>query len=92
MIDAHRKPLQYFRTAWKKACGNAKLAGRIVHDFRRTAIRNFERNGISRQIGMQLSGHLTESVYRRYNIVTEQDLFDAVKKLSSVEDSKVLAN
>src|SRR5262245_41120133 len=38
----HRKgrPIKSFRKAWRSACDEAKLVGRIPHDFRRTAVRN----------------------------------------------------
>ena len=29
--------------AWRKACVEAKLPGKLVHDFRRMAVRNLER-------------------------------------------------
>lgn len=70
-----------FRKSWEKACLAAGLPGRIVHDFRRTAVRNLERAGVSRSLAMKLTGHLTEAVYRRYAIVCESDLAEAVTKL-----------
>ena len=37
-----------------------------------------ERTGLSRRVAMQLTGHKTESVYRRYAITSEADLREGV--------------
>jgi hypothetical protein len=34
---------------------------------------------------MKLTGHMTESVYRRYAIVPEADLAQGVKKLNALQ-------
>jgi hypothetical protein len=60
------------------------LPGRLLHDLRRSAIRNMERSGLSRSVAMQLTGHLTESVYRRYAITSSADLQEGVRKLNAV--------
>ena len=65
---------RYFLPAWHQACGKAGLEGLIPHDLRRSAVRNLERAGVPRSIAMQLTGHKTEEVYRRYDIVDEADL------------------
>ena len=75
--------IKTFRRAWLTACRRAGVAGRVLHDFRRTAVRNFERVGVPRKMAMALVGHKTESVYRRYDIVTESDLHDAAEKLNA---------
>ena len=58
-----------FCGTWAQACDDAKVPRRLVHDFRRTAVRNLERAGISRSAAMKMTGHKTEAVYRRYAIV-----------------------
>lgn len=60
------------------------MPGRIMHDFRRTAVRNLERAGVSRSVAMKMTGHKTEAVYRRYAIVGESDLHEAAAELAQV--------
>jgi len=82
------EPIRCFRGAWRRACTYLGLHGRIPHDFRRTAVRNLERAGVSRSVAMKMTGHKTESVYRRYAIVSEQDLREAPSKLAVVDQSR----
>jgi integrase len=57
--------------------------GRIPHDFRRTAVRNLDRQGVPRTVAMKMVGHKTEAIYRRYRIVDEQDLRDAAARMDA---------
>src|SRR5262249_52792687 len=77
-------PIKSFRRSWVTACKAAGVPGRLRHDFRRTAVRNLERAGVSRSAGMAVNGHLTESVYRRYAIVDESMLNEAGDKLAAL--------
>ena len=71
-----------FKKVWKgvtRACG---LPGLLVHDLRRSAVRNMERASVPRSVAMKLTGHRTESVYRRYAIVSDTDLQDAAQRIA----------
>jgi integrase len=76
-------PIRDFRKAWEIATEKAKLPNVLIHDLRRSAIKVWTERGISEQHGMELAGHRTPSIYRRYNIVTSDDLKRAVSKLES---------
>lgn len=75
------EPIAGFRKAWLTACKKAGLPGRLIHDLRRSAVRNMERAGVPRSAGKQLTGHKTDSVYGRYAIVDEAMLREAASKI-----------
>ena len=91
-VDLHRdvvwvfhrqgKPIKDHYAGWRAACKRAGLEGRTFHDLRRSAIRNMVRAGIPKHTAMKLSGHLTASVFDRYDITDLEDLRNATAKLS----------
>jgi integrase len=70
-------PIKDFRTAWKAACVTVGVPDLKFHDLRRTAVRNMRRMGVSQVVRMRISGHRTDSMERRYNIVDIEDIKSA---------------
>lgn len=72
----------YLRAGWRAAITAAGLAGKIPHDFRRTATRQLLRAGVSLPAVMRMVGWETDAVLRRYAIVDETMLREAGAKLA----------
>ena len=66
-------------------------SGPMMHDFRRTAVRNLSRSMISQAVAMKITGHKTTSVYRRYDIVTKDDLKKAARQQEEYLSGKTIA-
>jgi integrase len=94
--------IQEFRKSWRTACvatgigrlekladgKKKKYVGTIVHDLRRCAARNLARAGVHEDVAMEITGHKTRSMYRRYRIVDERDLREATERLQSHLESQ----
>lgn len=76
-------PVIDFRGAWKKMFADANVEIRKLHDMRRSAVRNAIRRGVDRDCVKKMSGHLTDDVFSRYNIVAVDDLEDAAQKIEA---------
>ncbi len=85
-VKRSRSRVRYkrLRRVWRVACRRARHPGLILHDLRRTAVRNLERAGVSRSVAMSLTGHTTEAVYRRYAIVDSVAQQEGVAKLAKL--------
>jgi integrase len=72
-----------FRKAWLTACTEAGAPGMLVHDFRRTAVRNLVNDGTPEKVAMQITGHKTRAVFDRYHIVAPEDLKAATARIAA---------
>jgi integrase len=88
--------IKHYNRAWRTAREKAGLPGKLMHDNRRTAARNMDRAGVPRQIAKQITGHKTDSMYNRYNIVNERDVREGMTQaqayLSAQESGQNLDN
>lgn len=76
-FDRKGEPIREFRKPWAKACTKAGIS-RLFHDLRRSACRNTIAPGVAQVTAMQVSGHKTDSMFRRYAI-RETDLRTALR-------------
>jgi hypothetical protein len=96
VFDA-RNPRKSFQAACVKVGLGVKTGpkvwqykGLLIHDFRRSGVRNIIRSGVPRRIAMKISGHLTESTFERYNIVDSTDLHEAMAKVEKHFDGSLM--
>jgi integrase len=77
-----------FILAWNEARKAAKLAGRHFHDFRRSAARRLIAGGVSQAVAMKITGHLTPSIFRRYQIVETSDAAIALERVAEHKEKR----
>jgi integrase len=82
-----RRVRGWYYDAWRSACKQANLGGRMVHDFRRSAARNLVRAGVPEGVAMKLTGHKTRSIFDRYNVTSSADLKEAVERLARFHEN-----
>jgi integrase len=79
-----------FDKAWKTACEKAGFPGKLFHDFRRTASRNMIRAGVGQSVAKEITGHITDHMFQRYNITSEDDKGNALLQVDKyLSSSKV---
>jgi integrase len=77
------QPILEFRKSWRTATKAAGIGNLIVHDLRRSACSDMIRAGIPQSVAMKISGHETDSMFRRYGIVSDEDMTAALEKTAA---------
>ena len=84
LITRNGKPVVEYRDAWAEALKKAKIERHLLlHDMRRTAVRRMDDAHVSRKVAMAITGHKTESMYARYNIVDLSRISEATDILDA---------
>jgi integrase len=68
---------------WKRAVTAAGFPGLVPHDLRRSGVRNMIRAGVHAHVAMAISGHRSEAIFRRYNIVSGRDQLEALGRVAA---------
>lgn len=71
------------RKEWVKAVKAAGCPGVLIHDLRRSAVRNMRKSGVSESVAMKVSGHRSSAIFKRYDIVSDDDLQEAMKAVET---------
>lgn len=79
---------QRSKITWNNARERANVPSLLVHDLRRTAVRNMIRAGIPEKQAMRISGHKSRSIFDCYDITDERDIQLAGQRLARYLEEK----
>lgn len=82
VFNLHGAQIGDFNRTWKRAVARAEMPERHFHDLRRSAVRNMLRAGAPEWAARKVTGHKTRYMLDRYNITSEEEAYDALKKVS----------
>jgi integrase len=78
-----------FRITWDKLTEAAGVPGLLLHDFRRSSVRNLIRRGVPQKTARTDLGHKTDAVFARYYILSEDDIRDAAMRIEEGAEAAV---
>jgi len=83
------KPIYNIRKSFVKALEDAGIEDFVFHDFRHCAVTRLRKAGNDRSTIKKMTGHKTDAMFYRYNLVDEEDLADVVwEKQNSGEEKR----
>jgi integrase len=85
------KPIRSIKIALASGLKKAKIENFRFHDLRHTFNTNMRKAGVERTVIMKLTGHKTDSMFRRYNTVDALDAREAMRRLDALLESERVA-
>jgi integrase len=82
VFHRHGRPISRptFNREFARARDAAGIPGKLFHDLRRTAARNMIRGGVPQSVAMRVTGHRSDSMFRRYDVASVDDKLEAIQK------------
>jgi integrase len=78
-----------FRKSWATACKKAGRPGLLFHDLRRSAVTAMVNGKVPQLVAMQISGHKTASMFKRYAIQVEDEMRDAMAATERYHEAQI---
>jgi integrase len=83
-------PVKGIKRAFRTALKEAGIRGFRFHDLKHCAATNLRRAGVDTATAMQIVGHKSDKMWKRYNAIEESDLINAAKKLNTYLETNTL--
>lgn len=84
------KPVRCFRKTWSNLTNVAGLEGTFVHDMRRSGARQLRSAGVPESVVQKIGGWKTASMFKRYAIVSDADVRNAISRLEQARAEDLL--
>jgi integrase len=89
VFELDRDRIGDFRKTWRDALRRAKLPTEFVfHGLRYCAASNLTSAGVPQVLAQRITGHVTASIFRRYNLVSDADLTDVGRKITAYNENR----
>ncbi len=70
--------------AWRRACDASGCPGKLIHDLRRTMVRDLRRAGVPLAVAMASVGHRSLDVHQGYSVVAAGDLEEGLGRVEAL--------
>ncbi|HUW10952.1 MAG TPA: site-specific integrase [Anaerolineae bacterium] len=70
--------------AWRRACVAAGLPKALIHDLRRTMVRDMRRAGVPLAVAMGAVGHASLQIHQGYSVVARRDQLEGLSLVEAM--------